>query len=150
LITSTSTPIQPGGYGIPNGTLQVRTNLPWLYDHAAASGMMTSEANWPSYQSYFSAGDGATTFRLLDVRGMFIRTADEGRGVDAGRAAASLQGYNTNSATGQLAGSLTGTVNLANGPYVSGSIVAIAGPMVGNAGETRPSNLAYPRRLKLI
>ncbi|WP_018929242.1 phage tail protein [Pseudomonas umsongensis] len=148
--TMTSTSIPPGGYGIPNGTLQVRANLPWLFDHAAASGMMTTEANWPSYQSYFSAGDGSTTFRLLDVRGMFVRTADEGRGIDLGRATASLQGFNTNMPTGQLAGSLTATLNLANGSYVSGSIVAIAGPLVGNAGETRPSNLAYPRRLKVI
>lgn len=37
------------------------------------------------------AGDGSTTFSLPDLRGEFIRGWDNGRGVDVGRALASLQ-----------------------------------------------------------
>lgn len=50
------------------------------------------------YQSLFSAigttygaGNGSTTFNLPDMRGMFARSLDNGRGVDPGRAIGSTQ-----------------------------------------------------------
>jgi len=50
---------------------------------------VTNEATWLSnpvtYRSLFSYGDGATTIRLPDERGMFERMLDLGRGVDIGR-----------------------------------------------------------------
>jgi microcystin-dependent protein len=39
----------------------------------------------------FGAGDGSTTFNLPDLRGEFIRSWDDGRGVDSGRAFGSAQ-----------------------------------------------------------
>lgn len=39
----------------------------------------------------YGAGDGATTFNIMDDRGEFERCADMGRGVDVGRAVGSLQ-----------------------------------------------------------
>jgi len=39
----------------------------------------------------YGAGDGATTFNIPDDRAEFIRGADMGRGVDAGRAVGSTQ-----------------------------------------------------------
>lgn len=39
----------------------------------------------------YGAGDGATTFNIPDDRGDFLRCADMGRGVDAGRAVGSWQ-----------------------------------------------------------
>ncbi|OLY76454.1 phage tail protein [Pseudomonas sp. ATCC PTA-122608] len=39
----------------------------------------------------YGAGDGSTTFNLPDSRGEFIRGADDGRGIDPGRAVGSWQ-----------------------------------------------------------
>ena len=39
----------------------------------------------------YGVGDGATTFNLPDLRGEFVRGWDDGRGIDAGRAAGSWQ-----------------------------------------------------------
>lgn len=51
---------------------------------------VVNEATWLSdavmYRGCFTTGDGATTFRLPDERGMFERMADLGRGIDLGRA----------------------------------------------------------------
>ncbi|MEB0106644.1 phage tail protein [Pseudomonas sp. MH9.3] len=41
--------------------------------------------------TYYGAGDGSTTFNLPDSRGEFFRGADDGRGVDQGRAVGSWQ-----------------------------------------------------------
>jgi phage-related tail fiber protein len=40
----------------------------------------------------YGAGDGFNTFNLPDLRGEFVRGADDGRGIDAGRALGSWQG----------------------------------------------------------
>lgn len=39
----------------------------------------------------FGAGDGASTFNIPDVRGVFLRAWDDGRGIDVGRVFASQQ-----------------------------------------------------------
>ncbi|WP_231421465.1 phage tail protein [Pseudomonas sp. Leaf59] len=41
--------------------------------------------------TFYGAGDGSTTFNLPDSRGEFFRGADDGRGVDSGRAVGSWQ-----------------------------------------------------------
>lgn len=41
----------------------------------------------------FGAGNGSSTFNLPDLRGVFLRGWDDGRGVDSGRAIATLQGH---------------------------------------------------------
>ena len=40
---------------------------------------------------YFGSGDGVSTFNLPDLRGEFIRSLDNGRGVDAGRELGNVQ-----------------------------------------------------------
>jgi microcystin-dependent protein len=42
--------------------------------------------------TYYGAGDGVSTFTLPDLRGVFVRGADDNRWVDAGRVFGSLQG----------------------------------------------------------
>lgn len=52
----------------------------------------TYAALFAAIGTIYGAGDGATTFRLPDLRGEFIRGVDGGRGVDAGRVLGSGQG----------------------------------------------------------
>lgn len=66
----------PNGYLECNGATVSRTTYATLF---AAIG------------STYGAGDGATTFKVPDLRGEFLRGADRGRGVDSGRAVGSAQ-----------------------------------------------------------
>lgn len=66
----------PSGYIKANGAVVSRTTYSALF---AAIGTI------------FGAGDGATTFKLPDLRGEFIRSWDDGRGADPGRSFASWQ-----------------------------------------------------------
>lgn len=84
-------PFMPGGYASPNGGTLSRTEWPWLWDHAQASGMLVPEASRKGNEGSWTTGDGTTTLRLPDARGEFFRLLDENRGVDAGRRAGSWQ-----------------------------------------------------------
>lgn len=78
----TTTAFQPGGNGPLGGVLYNRSEWPWLWDHAQASGMLTTEAARFGFEGCWTAGDGAATFRGPDGRGEFLRVQDDGRGVD--------------------------------------------------------------------
>lgn len=78
---------------IPNGALLSRALYPrlWLFVQSLTMGQeVTTEANWLSgisgnilyYRGLYSIGDGATTFRIPDERGMHERMVDLGRGID--------------------------------------------------------------------
>lgn len=68
-----------------NGALLNRVTYANLFNWASAQGLV-SESVWNSGAfGCFSVGDGATTFRIPDLRAMFTRGLDEGRGLDAGR-----------------------------------------------------------------
>lgn len=74
-----------------NGALLSRTTYPTLFAYASAQGLV-SEAQWTADSSgRFSVGDGSTTFRIPDTRGIFIRGLDESRGLDASRAIGTFQ-----------------------------------------------------------
>lgn len=74
------------GYLPLEGSLVSRTTYADLWAYAQTT-TPVSEAAWSGGQSgRFSVGDGATTFRLPDLRGVSIRGWDNGRGLDAGRA----------------------------------------------------------------
>ncbi len=66
----------PAGYLKANGSAVSRTTYAALF---AAIGTV------------FGAGNGSTTFNLPDMRGEFVRSWDDGRGVDSGRAFGSYQ-----------------------------------------------------------
>ena len=66
----------PSGYLKANGATISRTTYADLF---AAIG------------TTYGAGDGSTTFVIPDMRGMFLRGWDDGRGVDGGRALGSYQ-----------------------------------------------------------
>ncbi|CAE6784628.1 hypothetical protein R69658_04236 [Paraburkholderia aspalathi] len=75
-----------------NGALLKRTDYPALWAYAQASGAIVADASWSANNfGCFSTGDGATTFRIPEMRGESIRCWDDGRGVDTGRAIGSWQ-----------------------------------------------------------
>lgn len=97
----------------------------------------------------YGAGDGATTFNVPDLRGVFYRAADMGRGVDAGRTIGSYQESQNKSHTHQVG---EGERNAANNytftGYASGddytNVVAGYSTTTAEGGtEARPRNVAF-------
>ncbi|HDR9048589.1 TPA: phage tail protein [Burkholderia vietnamiensis] len=75
-----------------NGVLVNRADYPLLWAYAQASGALVAESVWASNNwGCFSTGDGATTFRLPELRGEFLRCWDDGRGADSGRGIGTFQ-----------------------------------------------------------
>jgi phage-related tail fiber protein len=90
-VFETTTAFSPGGWVGHNGFLYSRAEWPWAWDHAQASGMLTTEALRAGKEGCWTSGDGVTTFRSPEARGEFMRVLDESRGVDAARVAGSWQ-----------------------------------------------------------
>lgn len=136
----------PTGFIKANGALVGRASLPRLWTFANASGNIVSEASWSGGSSgAFSTGDIATTFRVPDARGEFIRAWDDGRGVDSGRGIGSNQADGIASHTHPVAG-LVGTSNqgiAAGGSFTGsgGSVGTSATAQIGGLAETRPRNI---------
>jgi hypothetical protein len=170
----TTVMLSPGGYGALNGSVMKRAEWPWLWDHAQQSGMLGAEAFRASTEGKWTTGDGTTTFRGPDGRGEFLRVLDEGRGVDTGRGMGTFQPGSTHSyAMGANGGGAVGSrwtdsltavgADTREEPqYVSG--LSNGGPIypAGTsyqmdpsatllyAFKSRPRNMAYPGRIKLI
>ena len=81
------------GYLKCNGALVNRDDYPALWAYAQASGALVSEPEWhDGHWGCFSVGDEATTFRVPELRGEFIRCWADGRDdVDPARVAGSHQ-----------------------------------------------------------
>ena len=166
----TTTTFPPGGYGGLGGPVLQRTEWPWLWDHAQASGMLTTEAARVGREGGWTSGDGSATFRGPEGRGEFIRILDETRGVDSGRLAGSSQGDAIRNITGSVSAlyrpasaGVSGAMGIAqygSTPPKAGSIGADPGDsasvnfdasrQVPTATENRPRNIAWPGRIKMI
>lgn len=171
----TTMALNPGGYGLLNGNFFKRAEWPWLWDFAQASGVLTTEAARFTREGAWTTGDGASTFRIPEVRGEFLRVLDENRGMDVGRVVGSLQNHALQShnhylptgtgssnrpapAIPDTVWSVSSDVNF----YPTSGTIATTYPnpafdtdtLIGNigifAGETRPRNIALPARIKLI
>lgn len=167
-VVETTTAIAPGGWGLYHGLIYNRAEWPWAWDHAQQSGMLTTEALRAGKEGHWTSGDGVDTFRTPEGRGVFMRLLDEARGIDASRQAGSQQLDALQNITGsmgalngvQIGGTATGAFNVqVNGavslPGGSGTTGCIqmtfdASRVARTSTETRPINLAYPGRLKLI
>lgn len=80
------------GYLKLNGAVLSRASYPALWAYAQSSGALVSDATWLATSwGCFSTGDGATTFRIPDLRGEHLRSWDDGRGADSGRAIGTYQ-----------------------------------------------------------
>ena len=130
----------------------------WLECNGAAISRATYGTLFASIGTNYGPGDGATTFNLPDLRGEFLRGADRGRGVDAGRAVGSAQGDAIRNITGGFSayddsdnGNATGAVSgaiLKTGVATSGAAgyrvrqTFDASKQVPTATENRPRNVA--------
>lgn len=151
----TTTAFPPGGWGAHHGLIYNRAEWPWVWDHAQASGMLTTEALRTGKEGMWTSGDGASTFRSPEGRGEFLRVLDESRGVDAARAAGSWQADDNKAHShNQTADNSKGISNTNVGTTAGAGQFAITtgGNITGTAGgpEARPRNIAYPGRIKLI
>ena len=88
-LTSTATLQTPVGSFLWHTASSVPTN--YLEANGAAISRSTYAALFAVIGTTYGVGDGTTTFNVPDVRGYFVRGADNGRGVDSGRAFGSNQ-----------------------------------------------------------
>lgn len=129
-VLETTTAFSPGGWAGHNGFLYNRAEWPWTWDHAQASGMLTTEALRAGNEGKWTTGDGVSTFRSPEARGEFTRVLDESRGVDAARVAGSWQdGTWLRTIVQEWTGSDT-----ASGAYVFGNAHAQADGRLSTAG----------------
>lgn len=69
----------PAGWLKANGSILSRTTYAALFAYAVASGNYVTDAAWlASRPGSFSQGDGSTTFRIPDFRGLFMRGFHDG------------------------------------------------------------------------
>lgn len=169
IVFETALAVLPGGYAALNGSLLSRAEWPWLWDHAQQSGMLRSEAD---RGGAWTSGDGATNFRLPEARGEFLRILAEGGLIDPGRAPGSWQkgslvqgdnGMGDNILFATHINSQKAQLGFDMGNYTDyvGSTVKYITPaapvspisdadLLNHGGITRPRNIAYPGRIKLI
>lgn len=169
-VFETTTTVSPGGWGVFAGSVFNRADWPWLWDHAQDSGMLTTESARAGMEGGWTSGDGAATFRGPDGRAEFLRLLDDGRAGDPGRAAGSWQkgslmvfdatvsapsvaalGHTLPDSDLAAEFGLDG-INSANYPRSLAwyATVASTTSLADSAGQSRPHNIAYPGRIKLI
>ncbi|QXI19621.1 phage tail protein [Pseudomonas hamedanensis] len=147
--------LSPGGYGPLNGAVFSRSDWPWLWDHAQQSGALTSEAARAGAEGGWTSGDGSLTFRGPEGRGEFIRLCDEGRGADPARSLGSWQIDLFRSHRHELKSDMLGVPVVSAPSGAPDALFNQANFSLGfteNTGgaETRPRNIAYTGRIKLI
>jgi phage-related tail fiber protein len=152
-VMETTVSFPPGGYGAANGTELSSSEWPWLWDHAQQSGMLIDDDQSRMKEGCWRKVDTGLTFRVPELRGQFLRVLDEGRGLDVGRDPGSNQNQELQTH------SHSATINMDFGGNVGGNAVCgdenrygmmeLSTAPAGGA-ETRPYNIAYPCRIKVI
>jgi len=139
--------VAPAGSVKANGALLSRTTYAGLYAYALASGnMAASDGAWVAGQ--FSPGDGATTFRIPDLRGEFVRGWDDARGVDSGRTIGSAQAQAIQSHDHNL-GVVSSASDGAGAPRLSAAAEnTLRTTYTAGGAETRPRSIALLACLK--
>lgn len=135
------------------GDLVSRSTYSALWAHAEAEGLVVTEAAWAAGQTtMFGEGDGATTFRLPDLRTEFPRFWYAGRNLGSRQddeiklhghpARFQPEGGGSTDNTGGLA--LASDGSRQNQPAYTGALDDAVGHQIGGTGgtETRPRNVA--------
>lgn len=117
-----------------------RTSAPtgWLKANGSAISRTAYADLFAAIGTTFGAGDGANTFNLPDLRGEFIRGADDGRGIDTGRTMGSNQGDAIRNITGKFRAVDD------NGPTsTTGAFYVIGDAGSGTGGSTPEKNVGF-------
>jgi hypothetical protein len=149
-IMETTYSFNPGGYGPVSGPILQRADLPWLWDHAESSGMLTTEAARGGMEGGWTQGNGTTTFRGPETRGRFTRILSEGAGLDGGRAGGSTQDDMYEDHHHNIPGAGGFGTQMMGGGYNNYSLWVPGVTSDSGGNETRPTNVAYPGRFKMI
>mgnify|MGYP000025226612 CR=1 FL=1 len=136
-------PLENPSAGIKAGTVAhfATSTAPngWLKANGALVSRSAYAALFAVIGTTFGAGDGSTTFALPDLRGEFVRSLDDGRGVDSGRGLGTAQADDLKSHSHYVGISEYGSGG-ARGGYGSYYLSANTAPTGGT--ETRPRNVA--------
>jgi hypothetical protein len=134
------------------GALLLRADYPRLWAKVASSAI--SDLSWlsdPGTRGLFSTGNGSTTFRPPDMRAMFHRGLDLGRGVRLGNLTATPGGYeadgNKSHSHGLTLPLVQHTASSANkgvtdGPSGGSGSVGYSTDLSGDT-EARPKNIGF-------
>ncbi len=162
--TVTATAFAGDGSGI-TGLPPVPTGAVFMFmANTAPTGYLKANGSTISRTTYadlfavvgttFGVGDGSTTFQIPDLRGEFLRSWDDGRGVDTARVFGSAQsdGIKTHYGTGSFTTSNSGSPSNPGGKLTGAHAVPTSSPGFTNmngvtteyAGETetRSRNVA--------
>lgn len=127
-----------GGGTVPDG---------WLLCDGATVNRTTYSALFAAVGTAHGSGDGSTTFHLPDLRGRFLRGADNmgtgaaGRDPDAAGRTAGNAGGNTGNAVGSVQGDamqqITGSVGATSRWRTDGAVAgALSGTSIGNNADS--------------
>lgn len=112
--------------------------------NGAAISRTTYAALFAAIGTTFGTGNGSTTFNVPDLRGEFMRSLDDGRGVDSGRGIGTFQADDLKSHTHTVPGNTSnssGSPNRILSNTNSATNVTNDTNATGGA-ETRPRNIA--------
>lgn len=117
----------------------------WLKCNGAAVSRSAYADLFNVLGTYYGAGNGTTTFNVPDLRGEFLRSWDDGRGVDVNRLFGSAQGDEFRSHTHLAptwAGPTFGPYELPDTQYATYDYGQSAPTTATGGVETRPRNIA--------
>lgn len=83
----------PTGWIKRNGVLLSRASYPELWAAANASGNIVADGSWSANPGSFSTGDGSTTFRIPDGRGLIDKGYHDGSGTFTTNTSRSMGSY---------------------------------------------------------
>jgi len=95
----------PAGFLPMDGSLVSRASYPELWAFAQNNARLVSDINWSaslSSRPSFSSGNGSSTFRVPDVRGLFLRWWGGSGTWDAARTAMTMQQDALQNITGEM------------------------------------------------
>lgn len=151
----------PTGFIFAEGAALSRATYANLWTFAQASGNLAASEGAKEDGEY-GPGDGGSTFTTPDMRGIFLRGWDDGRGIDSGRQLGSDQTdsvgdhdhtyegvFQEDGSDVNASGSYAPMFDKAGAsPSSLASAITVTDAVIGAAGETRPLNTAMPFCIK--